>query len=171
MASLIDKTNTPEEIVDQVDQDDQIIGPIKKVEVNSSPELFHREVAILIYDQKKRILFQQRSAKKTVHPLFWSISVAGHVPRGMTPYQSAHKELLEELGFDTELTFINKKLVHLPNETYFAYCYHGLYNGQTIKTEPEEVEQVRFMSKKEFFDLLSQGEKSDDMSIEMVNNL
>lgn len=164
-----DKTNTPEEVVDLVDEGDQIIGEIAKPIVNSNPDLIHREIAILIHDDEGKILFQQRSRKKVVEPLFWSISVEGHVSVGVLPVDAAHKELKEELGFDTELKFVTKKLIKRPNETYFAYCYKGKYSGQKINIEEEEIEKVIFMNESELENLLRR-EKMAENSVKMAKS-
>lgn len=153
----MDKANEPDELLDLVNENDVIIGEITKKEANSNPKLLHREIAVLIVDSKNRILFQQRSQKKNVHPLEWTISCAGHIPKGMSPEQAAHKELKEELGFDTELKFIRKVLDKDTNETRFFYCYTGKYNNEPINIEKEEVEQTKFMGKDEF-DVFLQSE-------------
>lgn len=160
---MIDKTNTPEEIVDIVNEKDQIIGKDKKAIVNSNPNLIHREIVIFLYDKNDNLLFQQRSPKKIVQPLYWSASVAGHIPTGLSPLEGAHRELIEELGFDTDLELQAKELVKLENETHFAYCYLGEYNGDKIVLEPEEVEQVKFISQKEYLDFEKES-LIDDLS-------
>lgn len=157
---MTDKTNTPEELLDLVDKDDKIIGTIKKKEANQNPKLLHREVAVIIYDSERKILFQQRSKKKLVNPGVWTESCAGHVPKGITHEKAAHMELKEELGFATKLRFIGKTLASLPNETHFTYWFAGKFpKGVKIKIEPREVDQVKFLSKKELGKLISSGEK------------
>lgn len=155
-----DKTNTPEEWLDLVDEDDKVIGTVRKEEANQDPKLLHREVAVIIYDDRRRVLFQQRSKKKLVNPGIWAESCAGHVPQGMSPRQAAHGELKEELGFDTKLEFVGKTLASLPNETHFAYWFVGRFpKDAKIKVEPTEVERARFLSKRELEKLVNSGEK------------
>jgi isopentenyl-diphosphate Delta-isomerase len=145
----MDKANTPDEILDLVDESDQIIGEIAKREANNNPALLHREVRILIFDSNNRVLIQQRSFKKKVYPGYWALT-AGHVPKGMDPEAAAHMEIKEELGFDTAMKFILKRKITDFKETHFAYCYLAKYAGETIIIEPDEVEQVEFFSKAEF---------------------
>ena len=162
----VDKTNTPEEIVDVVDENDQVIGQATKGEVNSNPKLIHREISVLIYDDNRRVLLQKRSRKKKTHPLYWIISVAGHIPTGMTPELSAHKELTEELGFDTSLLLYEKILLRFPNETHFCYSYVGkLPPGTQIKLDPNEAEDFRFVNAAELQKMINTREKVEETSL------
>lgn len=166
---MIDKTNTPDEILDLVDENDQVIGKVAKKEANSNPASLHREILVLIHDDQDRVLLQQRSFKKKVYPGAWAETCAGHVPQGWTYEQTAHQELLEELGFDTDLKFIEKFMVKFPNETHFAVAFVGKYRGEKIKIEAEEVEQARFVNEEEF-DALIRREGMLDYSVRLIKN-
>ena len=132
-----------EEILDLVNEKDEIIGTIPRSLADSDAKYIHREVAILIYDDQNRLLIQQRSHNKKSFPLAWIISVAGHVPAGIKPLQVAHNELIEELGFDTDLQFIRKDFDHLPNQTMFSYVYKGKFpEGTEINFDTNEIEQL-----------------------------
>lgn len=163
-----DKTNSPHELLDLVNDQDIIIGEVLKAEANSNPELIHREAAVFIYDDQKRLLFQQRSFRKQVRPGYWTTAAAGHVPKGMEPLQAAIKELSEELGFTSSLKFIKKEKLLFPRETHFVYCYFGSYLRGEIKIEPEEIEQAMFLSEEQFSDLLKEDTKWDELSLEMA---
>lgn len=159
--SLFQKANSPEEILDLVDKNDQIIGEVVRKEANADPSLLHREVGIVIVDTEQRILLQKRSAYKTVNPQMWSIC-AGHIEKGGDPETTAHRELLEEYGFDTQLTFLQKELHSYPHETHFAYLYVGKYTDQAIQVEPAEIEMVKFVSKEQLDSMIKAGEKIND---------
>lgn len=160
---MLDKTNTSDEILDLVDENDEIIGRVVKSEANQDSNLLHREIAVMIYDNQKRVLVQQRSKKKKVYPGYWTLSCAGHVPRGMDPLEAAHKELKEELGFDTNLVFVNKWKFSYPNETHFCYGFLGQYPNKTIIIDQDEVEQTRFASREEYFNLPKRTKSSNKM--------
>lgn len=159
-----DKTNTPEEILELVDENDNVIGEVLKREANKDPKLWHREAAVLLYSADKKILFQRRSLQKLVAPGEWMTTAAGHVTKGLTPFEAAHKELKEELGFDTELKFLDKNLVKRTNETHFTYRYIGKYLGQKIEIEKDEVEEAQLFSEVEFDKLISTGVSYNDHS-------
>jgi len=155
----MDKTNMPEEVLDLVTEKDEIIGEVLKKDANSNPELIHREVGVVLYNDANEVLIQQRSHKKKVHPGVWAVGCAGHVPKGMTPEDAAHMELQEELGFDVEkIRFVDKILDKIPTETRFLYLYVGRYSGAEFLLEENEVEQVRWISEDDFEDFLRDNE-------------
>jgi isopentenyldiphosphate isomerase len=57
-----------DELLDLVDESDQIIGELWKSKAHKGPKLIHREVAIIIHNDKSKVLFQKRS---TNTPLGW----------------------------------------------------------------------------------------------------
>ncbi len=150
------KANAPLEILDLVNQNDEIIGEVVREDANSNPKLFHREVAIVLVDNQSRILLQKRSKYKTINPGMWSIT-AGHVIKGKDLLVTAHQELREELGIDTELIFIRKVLQKYAWESHFMNYFLGKYNNEEIKIEETEVEEIRFFSKKELDKFISEG--------------
>jgi isopentenyl-diphosphate Delta-isomerase len=122
--SASDRANSPAEILDLVDERDRVVGTVRKDATESDPKLLHREVAILIH-RDGELLWQLRSAAKSVMPLMWDCACAGHVGAGDAPEAAAHRELREELGFDVALVALERRLVRQPRETYFAYVFAG----------------------------------------------
>ena len=59
----MDETNSPEEMLDIVNENDEVIGEALRKHANTDPTLIHREVNIIIYDSMKRVLLQNRSKK------------------------------------------------------------------------------------------------------------
>lgn len=163
---MTNKANTPDEIVDMVNEKDEVIGKSTKGEVNSNPNVIHREVAVLIYNNEGKILIQQRSKNKRTNPLMWIISVAGHVKSGQTYDEAAHMELKEELGFDTELKLYEKQLFRLSNETQFTCSYLGkVPEDAQIKFDSNETEAVRFVNESELDEMLKAGEEVEEYSL------
>lgn len=151
--------NKDGEIIDLVNENDEVIGEVLKVKANQDPSLIHREIAIILFDDKNRVLFQKRSMKKVVNPGLWAISAAGHIPKGMSIEDAAHMELTEELGIDTPLIFIEKELHKMPHETHFIYWFIGKYNGGEITLEEDEVDEAKFMTREELERLLNTTSK------------
>jgi isopentenyl-diphosphate delta-isomerase len=152
--------NTNEELVDLVDKNDKLLGSVAISKANSDPNLIHREIAIIIYDKENRVLLQRRGLHKKIDPGSWSVSCAGHVTYGLTPLQAAHKELVEEVGFDTDLEFFEKEFNQLPSESRFSYWYKGKFpENSSIKMEPEEVIDTKFISESELKDFQKTGNK------------
>lgn len=151
---MIDKANTPDEIVDIVDENDNVIGKSTKGEVNSNPKLIHREIAVLIFDEQNRVLLQQRSRSKKNDPLVWIISVAGHVPSGMTYEEAAHMELKEELGFDTKLIPYEKAKYQNESETQLITSFLGEFPKEAkVNFNKDEIENCKFLDSNELEEL------------------
>jgi isopentenyl-diphosphate delta-isomerase len=160
--------NSDHELLYWVDENDNVLGEIPKKQAHSDPKYIHREIAIVLCDPENKILIQQRSPLKKIDPLVWTISVAGHVTVGDTADQAAHRELQEELGFDTDLTFLYKYIIYAPQETIMEHLFLGKYSNQTIVLQEEEVAQCRLVSKSDFEQLKLSGEKIDEGSEEIM---
>lgn len=146
-----------DELLDLVNENDEVIGEVWRSEAHKNNEIIHREIWIMIFNDKNEVLLQQRSKLKKNNPLLWTIACAGHVKRGKTPEEIAHIELKEELGFDTKLNFQNKSFEKKETESRFNWAYIGEYNGIEMTIQKEEVEQIKFFTKDEFVELLKTG--------------
>jgi isopentenyldiphosphate isomerase len=148
-----------DELLDLVNERDEIIGEVWKIKANQDPKLIHREVAVIVYNNKGEVLFQKRSHLKMVNPGIWAETVAGHVAKGENPLVTAHRELKEEVGFDTHLKLFEKTLAYAPNETHFTYWYTGKFpKNAKISLQKEEVDKALFLSPKELQKLIKSGE-------------
>jgi len=141
-----ERANRPAELLDLVDAEDRVIGTVRKGDTERDPSLIHREIAILIHrDGRRELLWQLRSAAKNVMPLTWDFACAGHVESGDQPLAAAHRELLEELGFDTDLELLERRLVRQPWETYFVSVFAGpIPPGVEPRLDPDEVAAVEW---------------------------
>ena len=147
------------EIVDLVDADDRVIGTAAKVETDSDPRLIHREIAVLVH-RDGELVWQLRSARKTVMALTWDIACAGHVSAGEQPPAAAHRELREELGFDLELAPLERRLVRAPNETYFAYVFTGCAPaGLEPVLDADEVEAIEWCDAQTYQRWVAEGRR------------
>ncbi len=160
-----------DELLDLVNEKDEVIGEVWKSKANSDPNVIHREISVYIFDNENRMLMGQRSFSKLVYPGVWGESAAGHIGKGEEPEVAAHRELKEEMGFDTELKFLKKVLTKFSNETHFTYCYVGLYKGEKIVFQKEEVEEVRFTKRDEFDGLYDNPDDFLKQGIEFVKDI
>jgi isopentenyl-diphosphate Delta-isomerase len=134
-----ERANAPDELLALVDEHDLVIGTVPKGETERDPRLIHREIAILIH-RGGELLWQLRSATKSVMPLTWDFASAGHVGAGEVPEAAAHRELREELGLDVVLVALERRLVRDSNETYFAYVFAGAAPDRFVPViDPDEV--------------------------------
>lgn len=140
----IETTDNQDEVFIVVDREDNVLGYKTRGECHRDKTLIHRTVGALIFNDKGELLLQKRSMTKDMEPGKWSISSAGHVLKGQTTEEAVHRELQEELGIDTPLTFINKFLNEEDMETELAFLYQGVHNGPFV-LHPDEVDEVDFI--------------------------
>ncbi len=87
-----------EEWIDLLDTEGNYTGQkILKSEAHLKG-LFHPTVHIWFYTSKGEVLLQQRAQTKKTFPLYWDVSVAGHVGAGESIVSGAIREIQEEIG-------------------------------------------------------------------------
>jgi isopentenyldiphosphate isomerase len=92
------KYKAMEEWVDVLDSEGRPLGQrILKSEAHKEG-LFHPTVHIWFYTDKLEILLQRRAATKKTFPMYWDVSVAGHVAAGEGIMEAAVREVEEEIG-------------------------------------------------------------------------
>ena len=88
------------EMIDVLDENGVKTGEVAtRTEVHQRG-LWHRIVAIMIVDEKKRILLQQRSNDRITNPGKWDIAAAGHVDAGEDVLLTIMREAKEEVGVE-----------------------------------------------------------------------
>jgi 16S rRNA (adenine1518-N6/adenine1519-N6)-dimethyltransferase len=112
-----------------VDQKDRVLRAAPRGEVHGN-NLLHRAVHILIFGENDDIYLQKRSRWKDRHPLVWDSSAAGHVAAGEEYDSAAKRELMEELGINTELQPICKLPATEQTGQEFIQLYRGRYQGE-----------------------------------------
>lgn len=125
---------------------------------------YHNTVHIWFYDSDGDILLAQRSAKKTLYPLLWDVSVAGHVDAGETLKEAAVREIKEESNFDVKKKYLKKIGVFecfktyengiIDNEFHHTYICNLLNAKGDLRPADGEVEGFKLVSNLEFFEIL-----------------
>ena len=128
----------------------------------------HGISTIALIDNKGRLLIQKRSSTKKDEPNKWDLSCAGHIDINETPKDAAIREMHEELNIildkkDLVLldTYLNK--IKLNEETYinhytYLYIVKKEIDINEIIMNQEEVTSFRFVSKKEYNELLNNNQ-------------
>ncbi len=150
-----------EEMVIWVDEKGKVLGPIPISLANSDKKYLHLEVAVVIVDESRRVLFQKRAKSKKVAPGIWTIAAAGHITYGDTSEQTAHKELAEEMGITVKVLYhIFSSTETLERERHVIDWYLGEYRGGKIIVQDSEVETYAWVGE----DQLSEFILSNDLS-------
>jgi isopentenyl-diphosphate delta-isomerase type 1 len=157
----MDTTDNLQEIFDIVDADDNVVGQAARKTCNSHPQLIHRAVFILIYNDRDQILWQKRSLTKDVGPGQWVTSASGHVGAGDDYEAAARREVKEELGIDVPLEYLGKFLYRYRNENEYSAVFRARSNGP-FPFNRTEIAEVRFMTVAEI--LIKDAEKELKLS-------
>lgn len=100
-----------------MDSEDNVLAYDSKERCHQGNGILHRAFSIFLFNSKNELLVQQRSAKKTLWPLYWSNSVCSHPVKGETYQQAARRRLKEEIGVEAPLVYL------------FRFQYRAHYNN------------------------------------------
>lgn len=137
-----------EEKVILVNENDEQIGLMPKLEAHEKAQL-HRAFSIFILNSKNEVMLQQRASEKYHSPLLWTNTCCSHQREGETNIQAGNRRLREEMGFSTEL----KELFHFIYKAPFdnGLTEHELdhvmigYFEEAPKINKDEVESWKWM--------------------------
>ncbi len=131
----------PETYLVTVDDNDNVIGYDSFINVHEK-NIKHRGAEVLVFNSKGELLLQRRSANIT-YPLLFATSAGGHVDKDCDYEETARKELQEELGLTTDITYIDT--VYHPNMNEFIAVYKTVYNGMP-EFDPDEIDRLEWVS-------------------------
>ena len=158
-----------EEMIDILDETTgNLTGKVVSKNEAHKTGLWHGSIHILIVNKDKtKTLLQKRCAQKKLYPNIWDIAVGGHISAGETPFNSATRELQEELGLDindydiVEADRIKEQLTNngiISNEFVSIYIIYGDVDISKIKLQEEEVSEAKWVSKQELNELIKKRE-------------
>jgi len=143
-------TDSQEELLTQVDENNTIIGGISRGIAHNTPGIFYRTIYILVFNDKNQVLLQKRSSTKDLYPSCWDLSVGGHVNLGDSYLETAIREIKEEVSIyatKDDLFFKGEVLVKLPSSGEYFYVYeYKLKPTDKITASIEEINQIQWMS-------------------------
>ncbi|HEX8998056.1 MAG TPA: NUDIX domain-containing protein [Ktedonobacterales bacterium] len=138
-------TDNPDEIFDLVDENDDVIGTVRRGDAHQNPSLLHRSVQVVVLDSAGRLLLQLRSQRKDLFPGYYCASASGHVISGEDYETTARRELVEELGVSIAPVFLGKALVRSAFETEITALYVARSDGP-FQFDPVETDGGAFFS-------------------------
>ena len=149
-----------EEQVILVNENDEAIGLMSKLEAHQKAVL-HRAFSVFVLNDKNEIMLQQRASEKYHSPLLWTNTCCSHQRDGETNIQAGTRRLFEEMGFETPLEVLFHFIYKAPfdnglTEHELDHVMIGTYNNEP-QINREEVENWKWMS-------------IDDIKIDMVQN-
>jgi isopentenyl-diphosphate delta-isomerase len=131
-----------------VDQNDQQIGLMEKIEAHEKA-LLHRAFSVFIINKKGELMLQQRAFEKYHSPGLWTNTCCSHQRDGETSLLAGNRRMHEEMGFSCELKELFSFIYKAPfdnglTEHELDHVMIGYYeDAPTIN--PEEVASWKWM--------------------------
>ena len=119
---------------------------------------YHKEVALILLNDKGEILLQKRASTKEIEPNKWAWH-GGHVIAGETNIEAIIRETKEELGITLSESqiklLVELKRDKLPNRQY-TVAYYSICNLDIddFSIQKEELSEVKWFSFKKLKDMI-----------------
>lgn len=132
-----------------VDENDQQIGTMDKVDAHRGDGLRHRAISVFLFNSEGKLLIQERSQKKIVGAGQWANTCCGNVRPTESYQECALRRLREELGItDVQINPIHKFEYHTRCNAEFSEfeidtVFFGEYDGE-VTPNPDEVARVEW---------------------------
>lgn len=150
------------EIIDEINEAGEVIGPIDKDIAHKEGRL-HRSIHLWIINDEGNILLQYRAGDKKLYPNTWDVSVGGHVSTNEHSLDAVFRETKEELGVDLDIGSL-EHFATIPerlryddidsNELVDVFIARQNINEEDIKLQEEEVANICWVSIEELFNLM-----------------
>jgi isopentenyldiphosphate isomerase len=115
------------ELLDVVDESGNYTGEIIDRNEVHSKGLWHKEVAVWVFNENGDVLLQRRSSTKKMAPNKLSIC-EGHVSSKSTPVETAKIELTEELGVDVPTDNIFYLTTEKKQKQFAEFSINRIFN-------------------------------------------
>jgi len=148
-----------------VDEQDRQIGTASKADAHDGEGVLHRAFSVFLFDERGRLLIQQRAAAKRLWAGYWANSCCSHPRVGESLEIATQRRMNEELGVTAELEFIYKfryqaHFGDLGSEHELCSVYIGRTRSSTVRPNPAEIAQSRFISMDEADQLVADPEET-----------
>lgn len=135
-----------------VDEQDNQIGTMEKMEAHRLGKL-HRCFSVFVFNSKGEFLLVRRAPGKYHSGGLWTNTCCSHPRPGEDTAAAAHRRLMEEVGFDTELekafTFTYEaKLDKGMTEHEFDHVFVGTFDGTPV-LNLKEADEMRYVNAEE----------------------
>jgi isopentenyl-diphosphate delta-isomerase len=157
-----------DERIDIINKDGSPTGQSDLKSIIHKRGYYHNTAHVWFYTKEGEILLAQRAATKTICPLLWDVSVAGHVDAGEAIIHAAIRETQEEIGLSVCEEIFEKIGVFpcfqtydngiIDNEFHHTYIAELLVELNHLKPQKSEVEALKLVTLEEFENLLNQGD-------------
>lgn len=152
----------PEEILDLVDRNDQVIAQIERSKAAAARKVNIRAVNAFVVNQQGQLWIPRRTAQKKACPLHLDFSVSGCVSSGESYDQAFERELQEELNLTLAHLSYKKLGALTPHEhgtCVFMHMYQIAYD-QAPDYNINDFMEYSWLYPEELLEKITQGEKT-----------
>lgn len=137
-----------EELVILVDQEDNKIGLMPKMEAHEKAVL-HRAFSVFVFNKDKELMLQQRALHKYHSPGLWTNTCCSHQRDGESNIDAGTRRLQEEMGFSVSLKETTSFIYKAPfanglTEHELDHILVGYYEDAPVINK-DEVEAWKWM--------------------------
>jgi len=138
-----------EEKVILVNENDEQIGTMEKIEAHEKA-LLHRAFSVFVFNDKNELMIQQRALSKYHSPGLWTNTCCSHQRVGESNIEAGKRRLHEEMGFSTDLKDTISFIYKAPfdnglTEHEYDHILVGNFEG-TPDLNPDEVAAWKWVS-------------------------
>lgn len=152
--------------VDVVNKDNQLVGLRLPMAWVADRGLWHRGVHVIVQTSDGKYVVGKRTNTIVFAPGMLDISLGGGMDTGETPLQTASRETYEELGLqvaekDFRPLFVYRQVSYHPHYRKQSKAHIYIYaltlpmSSPHFRLQPEEVAEVRLLSKRQVKHLLN----------------
>jgi len=135
------------ELLYHVREDDSVVGPVERKRAHSEG-ILHRAGMVFLKRSDGKVLVQRRSKTKETFPDSYDSSCSFHVKFGESYDEAARRELGEEAGITSQLTYLGKFTHFDPPENEIVAVFVS-ESDEAVKIDLDESSVMEFWSKEE----------------------
>ena len=161
------------EAVIQVNENDEVIGPISKLDSHHQDGKYHRAFSVMLFDSSGRLLLQRRASHKITFPDVWANSCCSHplhsddemeLKNALGVKRAAVRKLEQELGIHPsqvpieKFDFVTKMRYQARQdenwiEREIDHCL-VIHADVDVNPNPNEVSEIKWVSQDELEEML-----------------
>ncbi len=162
----------PEEYLDLVDENDQVIGKKLRSEIYAEGLTNFRVINVFLVNAKGQLWIPRRTAHKAIYPLCLDFSAAGHVSSGETYEEAFAKEVREELNIDVA-TVPHRELEYLTPKKGVIVWFSKVYEIQSDSApeyNPDDFIEAFWLSPQEVKARIEGGDKAKSALLPLIEH-
>jgi len=160
----------PEEILDLVDENDQVIGSLSRKDIYAEGLRNYRVIHAFIINSEGKLWIPRRVNTKKLYPGGLDYSIAGHVESGETYEEGLIKEAREEVNMDlNEISY--KEIASFNPLSHKVHCFQKVYeikSDEAPEYNPEDFSGYEWLSPTEIIQRYEAGETGKEDIPEVV---